>query len=803
VQRRVEDKKTRKVTIKWDKVPIRPDDPHEAKVNDPKTWGSFETAIRNARWRDDLYPYIGIVLGDLGDGRCQVGIDLDNCRNPETGHVQPEAVAIMQRIGGYWEVSPSGYGFKGYGFATKVPSSGNSFGNVWTSTHPEKTAKVEMFWSGRWFAVTGIRHAGDALVDITDAFCALHAELSAKPKGRKRARKTKAAREPEKGLDSGERDVLRPIPSDDRAVWLRVGMALHYKSGASAGARALWDEWSDKRREKEGTVFDPADQEKTWESFKLDCENPVTWGTVVELAREHGYSGPVRSVSNGKARTVINYRKVDRPRVLAEVECALLAAGAPIYQQLGRLVHVVRIGGRLRTKEPDKHRLRLHFQDAADFVVVDDDGEQKLHDPPLELAEAYKSLAGRWQLPELAGIVHSPTLRADGSVLQAAGYDAASGLILDTQGVEFPKIPDAPARADAERSLARLGGVFGDFPFVDRASCSVALSAVLTGAIRRTLPFAPAHWIDANDSGAGKGYLYKIISTIAFGSVVAPSPLPANETEMRKVLLAKLLRGEPAIAFDNIDEPVESAALCVLLTSETYSDRQLGHNRTPELPTNVLVTGTGNNTAVLGDLVRRSVGARLRKMERKYKNKRLLQDVAGNRPALLVDALTVLRAFFAAGRPGVDELAPMIGFDDWTASARGALVWLGEADPLETQARIAGTNARDQDAAEFFECAARLIAANYAWTASDLLKEAMWGFPERGAMQDTVNRYALGDAIQKLCNNRGAALKASFPQALSKYVDRTFGGWVLRAQQSANRSTRYSFARGEEPRTLL
>ena len=125
----------------------------------------------------------------------------------------------------------------------------------------------------------------------------------------------------------------------------------------------------------------------------------------------------------------------------------------------------------------------------------------------------------------------------------------------------------------------------------------------------------------------------------------------------------------------------------------------------------------------------------------------------------------MLRAFIAADRPGADDLAQMIGFDEWSNTVRGALVWLGEADPLETQQRIAGTNTRAQDAADFFECATRLLAENHVWTASELLKEAMWGFPERGAAQDVVNRFALGDAIQKLCSNRGAALKGSFPQA--------------------------------------
>jgi hypothetical protein len=54
---------------------------------------------------------------------------------------------------------------------------------------------------------------------------------------------------------------------------------------------------------------------------------------------------------------------------------------------------------------------------------------------------------------------------------------------------------------------------------------------------------------------------------------------------------------------------------------------------------------------------------------------------------MVADVLTVLRAFVAAGRP---VTVPTLGsFEDWDL-VRGALVWLGEDDPLVTQARSQG-----------------------------------------------------------------------------------------------------------------
>jgi putative DNA primase/helicase len=56
------------------------------------------------------------------------------------------------------------------------------------------------------------------------------------------------------------------------------------------------------------------------------------------------------------------------------------------------------------------------------------------------------------------------------------------------------------------------------------------------------------------------------------------------------------------------------------------------------------------------------------------------------RPQLVAAVLTVLRAYHVAGKP--DKPAPLGSFGDWSDLVRGALMWLGEADPVDTMAEV-------------------------------------------------------------------------------------------------------------------
>lgn len=88
-----------------DKAPINPHTGQLAKVNDPETWGTFRDA-----W-DALEAGRCHAIGRVFTEAAGVtGIDLDHCRNAETGDLDPRARAIVDRLNSYSEVSLSGTG---------------------------------------------------------------------------------------------------------------------------------------------------------------------------------------------------------------------------------------------------------------------------------------------------------------------------------------------------------------------------------------------------------------------------------------------------------------------------------------------------------------------------------------------------------------------------------------------------------------------------------------------------------------------------------------------------------------------
>ena len=79
----------------------------QAASDRPKTWTDFGTAT--AAYRKGGYEGIGYVFAGDDDF---YGVDLDACRNPDTGELTPWAREIVVALDTYTEVSPSGYGVK-------------------------------------------------------------------------------------------------------------------------------------------------------------------------------------------------------------------------------------------------------------------------------------------------------------------------------------------------------------------------------------------------------------------------------------------------------------------------------------------------------------------------------------------------------------------------------------------------------------------------------------------------------------------------------------------------------------------
>lgn len=120
------------------KPPISPRTGFGASHSKPETWGTYQDAFERAR-RSNL-PGVGFVLAD-GDEIC--GIDLDACRDPDTGKIEPWAAEIVALAETYAEVSPSGEGIR-----------------LFARGKPEKTIKadkahVEIYGKLRYLTVTG------------------------------------------------------------------------------------------------------------------------------------------------------------------------------------------------------------------------------------------------------------------------------------------------------------------------------------------------------------------------------------------------------------------------------------------------------------------------------------------------------------------------------------------------------------------------------------------------------------------------------------------------------------------------
>ena len=128
-----------------DKIPKSPLYNGNAKPTDPETWGSFEQAIAAV----SKYGYSGLGFVFTADSPF-CGIDIDHCINSDTGEISDKAIEIIEQMGSYAEISPSGTGihiiYKGKNHSEWRCKKQDALGG---GVH------LEMYQEGRYFTVTG------------------------------------------------------------------------------------------------------------------------------------------------------------------------------------------------------------------------------------------------------------------------------------------------------------------------------------------------------------------------------------------------------------------------------------------------------------------------------------------------------------------------------------------------------------------------------------------------------------------------------------------------------------------------
>jgi primase-polymerase (primpol)-like protein len=125
------------------KIPYQARAPElRASTTDARTWAPFERAISTcARGKADG---IGFVFAENDPF---FGVDLDGCRNPETGELSPVAAALVAELDSYAELSLSGRGV--HVIARGRLERGRC-----------RRGAIEIYDRGRYFVVTGGRLNG-------------------------------------------------------------------------------------------------------------------------------------------------------------------------------------------------------------------------------------------------------------------------------------------------------------------------------------------------------------------------------------------------------------------------------------------------------------------------------------------------------------------------------------------------------------------------------------------------------------------------------------------------------------------
>lgn len=726
------------------KVPFRSLDPvTEASTTVSYTWSTYEEAVAAANSPANKLDGIGFVF-TAEDPYC--GIDFDNCYDA-SGNLQAWALHPMGCLTSYAEKSPSGKGLKLF-LKASVP---DGKGRKKSGLGADKTGAIEVYDRGRFFTVTG--NAINSVREIADhsaSLLRLHAQWFPPKEAEERPRLLPVGQ-----LDLRDADILalakRSKGGDrfallfDRGDWKAAGYASEseadlalcsdlafYTRGDKAAIDRIFrgsglcdGKWLEREDYRQSTI-DKACQRETF----YDPDHGKVSGPSHPARGKHDGSGEDGKGVGGKGPA--DQPGVDgtpeRPKILITTDewgtnneaLVALATDPDVYQRSGQLatVHfdapktkeIDRPEGSPRIVPIRKPVVRELLTKNADWYKwrqkdgKKDEWEEVPAHPP---DWCYSALfdRGQWEgVRHLEGVIESPSLMADGTILDRPGYDSRTGLVY-RPNADFPPIPTEITQADARAAAMAILSVVDDFPFADiqddageRDDGGIGhraawLAGLLTPLARYAIKGpCPLFLIDANTAGSGKSKLCDIVSIIATGRDAARLTYPDSDEEMRKQILSIAVSGDRLILIDNVStgSSLGGAAIDAALTATVYKGRILGRTEMVEVPIYTVWYATGNNLGLRGDALRRVVPCRLSSKEERPEERTgfqiegdILEYVRCVRPQLVVHALVILRGFVLAGLPQAD-LTPM-DYPAWSRIVRQSIRWALGVDPCGTR----------------------------------------------------------------------------------------------------------------------
>ena len=695
------------------KVPYDPATGSRAASDNPTTWGSKGDAQAMAsRILNGAGGGIGIMLGDLGNGRGAIGgIDLDTCRD-ENGNFLSWALEVMQSFSSYCEISPSRTGAKI--FFVYDPADLNllrsqtktDWSKAWkVHGYPEHPPAIELHLGNRYFTVTGekLKTCLGELRPVPVATLQwLIAEAGPGIVG-KAPRKTVT-----KAAGKAPDQEANPLELHDR-----IEQAAALQPHLAKRWRGDWNGLNDASQSGMAMALGTA-LVRAGFSFPEMCSALAQHSDTAEWAKSKGVDCDFRELrrifekaeASGERLPDLIVQGANLPATAKEL-CQILAQSGFVFDRGGVpvLLRHPAEGGPPRASRLTANAVITLAHSHCRPVKMTDERQRKGVTLPERVANMYLDLP-EWGLRPLAGVSCAPLLQEDGNICAGDGYDPA----LQVWCCKVPPlaVPANPTRAQAEAALRLLRQTFRTFPFQDALFLqenglavvdtsqtaglaeSSFLAALLTAVCRPSLWLAPGLLVTAPEvtgSGAGKGLLVRAICAIAYGEKPAPFTAGHDRHELDKRLVAELIEANPITFLDNVNGAVlRSDTLASVLTERPARVRVMGLSQMVPLNCAGLIALTGNGLSVSEDLARRFLSIPLEPQcedaEARPFPGNLVAELLARRSELLSAVLTIWRW----GRQNADGIKPGLPFasyEVWARWCRDPLIALGCADPVK------------------------------------------------------------------------------------------------------------------------
>ncbi|MDD5367882.1 MAG: hypothetical protein PHQ40_02255 [Anaerolineaceae bacterium] len=381
------------------------------------------------------------------------------------------------------------------------------------------------------------------------------------------------------------------------------------------------------------------------------------------------------------------------------------------FQRGGKLVLLSQDeNGKCLLNIANKEILTHHLHRVANFVLLEKNGVQS---PAAYIQTVVNDILGRSNLPGIPafhGIINTPIVREDGTILATPGYDQVTGLFYSPiANLVDINIPLKPIQKDIHTAKAILEEMIHEFPFDGEASKTNYIGLLLTTMARSAIPRpsqVPLALISATKQGTGKTNLGKFACTISTGHPAKITPIPSSEEEWVKTSTSLLNENQRVVLLDNLSTVLKSDILNALITAEEWFTRLLGTNRMFNFPQDMVLIVTGNNIRLGGDTPRRCFWIRLdaktsQPENRHFLIKNLPKWVLENIKDLVWALLVLVRAWFVAGCPE-PTTSTMGGFEEWSRFVGGILECAGYSQFLANRQQMTDTAVDDAMENEIF-----------------------------------------------------------------------------------------------------